>query len=138
MLLAYLLLFPDIGSDFLEELADWNAPSSEQNNFLALLSEALTAAPDLSAEQLKEHLTLTGQSQIYDALSAELEMLHRKQILPYEAKEDLARLIKGMRKKSLRAELRRLADRIADADAEEAARLWEQYQNLLKEEKGTE
>ena len=138
MLLAYLLLFPDIGSDFLEELTYWNAPSPEQNKQLALLSEILTAAPDLSADQLKEHLRQTGQDQVYETLSSELEMLLRKKVLPTEARNDLTDLMKGMRKKALRAELQRLANRIADAGEEEASRLWEQYQNLLKEEKETE
>ncbi|MBR1778402.1 MAG: DNA primase [Alphaproteobacteria bacterium] len=138
MLLAYLLLFPDIGSDFLEDLAGWTAPSPELGRDLALLLEALSTDPDLSADRLKEHLRLTGQDQLYASLSAELEMLHRKKILPYEAKSDLTELLKGMHKKALRTELQRLAERIAAASSDDAALLWEQYQNLLKEEKESE
>jgi len=135
LLLAYLLLFPEAGSDFLEELADWKAASAEQNKDLFFLIEALSADPDISADRLKEHLHLTGHDQIYDALSIELEMLHRKKVFPTEAKKDLAALLQGMRKKALRAELEKLANKIADAEGEEAAQLWKAYQNLLEEEK---
>ena len=134
MLLAYLLLYPDIGGDFLENLADWNAPSPELKTQLTMLTEALTSDPDISADRLKEHLRITGHEEIYDTLSVELEMLHRKKILPYEAKDALTVLMNGMHKKALRFELQQLAGRIADAQGDEAARLWERYQNLLKEE----
>lgn len=134
MLLAYLLLYPDIGGNFLEDLTDWNAPTSELGKQLTVLTEALSSDPDISAERLKEHLRITGHEEIYDALSSELEMLLRKKIMPYEAKDGLTALINGMHRKALRIELQRLADRIADAREDEAARLWEQYQNMLKEE----
>lgn len=138
MLLAYLLMYPDVGGEFLEELTDWQSSCEKQEEYLSFLIEVLTADPDVSAERLKEHLRLTNRLQIYDALSAELEMLYRKKILPTEAKNDIAALLRGMHKKNLRSELLRLAEQIADADGENAARLWERYQSLLKEEKETE
>ncbi|MBO4521552.1 MAG: DNA primase [Alphaproteobacteria bacterium] len=137
LLLAYLLLFPEIGGEFLEELADWNAASAEQNKEISLLIETMTADPDISADRLKEHLLLTEHDKIYDDLSVELEMLHRKKIFPTEAREDIAALLRGMRKKALRLELEKLANKIADAEDEEAERLWKQYQSLLNEEKET-
>ena len=131
-------MYPDVGGEFLEELTDWQSSCEKQEEYLSFLIEVLTAAPDVSAERLKEHLRLTNRLQIYDALSAELEMLYRKKILPTEAKNDIAALLRGMHKKNLRSELLRLAEQIADADGENAARLWERYQSLLKEEKETE
>ena len=138
MLLAYLLSFPDIGGDFLEELADWTPPSRELGEELVLLLETISSDPDISADRLKEHLSMTGRDGLYSSLSAEMEMLRRKKLMPNEAKADLAGLLKGMRKKALKTELQKLAQRIAVTPDEDAAVLWEQYQNLLKEEKESE
>lgn len=134
MLLAYLLLYPDIAADFLEDLAEWKTPVPEQNEILNNLLESLAADPDITADRLKEHLLTTARAKIYDTLSAEIEMLNRKNALPQEVREDIGLLLTGMRKKALRAELQILAEKIADATEEEAVRLWEKYQNLLKEE----
>ena len=139
MLLAYLLTFPDAGESFLEDLACWKAPSGETEQILSLLINAISADPDLSAERLKEHLKETGNEKIYEILDSELEMLHRKKLFPNEAAENISFLLKGMRKKMLRAELDRLAHLIADAQEDEtSSKLWEKYQSLLNEEKNTE
>lgn len=135
MLLAYLLLYPDIAADFLEDLAEWKTPAERQNDVLAEIVEALAADPDITADRLKERLHLTARAGVYDALSAELEMLTRKNPLPQEAREGIALLLAGMCKKALRSELQALAEKIADAGEDEARELWEKYQNLLKEEK---
>ena len=97
--------------------------------------ESLAADPDITADRLKEHLHSTARAGVYDLLSAELEMLNRKNPLPQEAREGIALLLTGMRKKALRSELQALAEKIAGADEDEARLLWEKYQNLLKEEK---
>ena len=68
-------------------------------------------------------------------MSAELEMLIRKNPLPQEAREGIVLLLSGMRKKALRSELQALAEKIAAAGEDEAGQLWEKYENLLKEEK---
>lgn len=135
MLLAYLLLYPDVAADFLEDLAEWKTPIPRFDEILENLVEALAADPDITAERLKEHLHTTAQAGIYDLLSAELEMLNRKNPLPQEAREGIVLLLSGMRKKALRSELQALAEKIAAAGEDEAGQLWEKYQNLLKEEK---
>lgn len=136
MLLAYLLLYPDVAADFLEDLADWQAPLTGQDEALAAVLDALAADPDVTADRLREHLSVTGRAGVYDRLATEIEMLKRKSPLPQDARENIAALLSGMRRKNLRAELMRLAEKIADADGEEAEKLWQRYQNLLKEEKG--
>ena len=135
MLLAYLLLYPDVAADFLEDLAEWKTAVPQQNDILTGIVESLAADPDITADRLKEHLHSTARAGVYDLLSAELEMLNRKNPLPQEAREGIALLLTGMRKKALRSELQALAEKIAGADEDEARLLWEKYQNLLKEEK---
>ena len=135
MLLACLLMFPDAGVDFAEDLAVWKAPSRELEECLAFVLDAINSDPDVSAGGLREYLTQSGRDGLYAALGPELEMLHRKKVLPTEAKKEFQALISAMNKKALRAELIRLASEIARADGEEASVLWERYQNLLKEEK---
>lgn len=135
MLLAYLLLYPDVAADFLEDLAEWKTAVPQQNDILTGIVESLAADPDITADRLKEHLHSTARDGVYDFLSAELEMLNRKNPLPQEAREGIALLLTGMRKKALRSELQALAEKIAGADEDEARLLWEKYQNLLKEEK---
>ncbi len=135
MLLAYLLFYPDIAADFLEDLTEWKTPVPRQNEILSNLVETLAADPDITADKLKEHLLTTAQANVYDILAPEIEMLNRKKALPQEVREDIGLLLTGMRKKALRTELRILAEKITDATEEDAVRLWEKYQNLLKEEK---
>lgn len=135
MLLAYLMLYPDVGSDFSEDLAEWNTPSEYQNEMLHILVDVLATDPDMTADRLKEYLQSTARSEFYDFLSAEIEMVNRKNPLPQEARSNIALLIRGMRRKALRSEIHSLAEKIAVADENEAKELWEKYQNLLKEEK---
>ena len=135
MLLAYLLLFPDIGSEFSEDLADWKTHTDYQTKTLTTILDILATDPDITADRLKEYLQATVQSEIYDVLSAEIEMLTRKNPLPQEAQTDIALLIKGMRKKALRSELQLLAEKITEADENETKELWEKYPKLLQEEK---
>lgn len=135
ILLAYLLTFPEIGADLVEELSVWKAPSPELGGYLSFLLETLNEAPDVSADRLKEYLTQSGKDGLYALLSPELEMLHRKKLFPTEAGKEIRAILSAMNRKALRAELQRLAAEIADAPEEDAARLWERYQNLLKEEK---
>ena len=138
LLTAYLLLFPDAGSDFLEDLAEWNATAPAQNETLALLIEIMSENPDITADELKERLERTNRDGLYEDLRTELEMLQKKKILPFDAKQGIAALLKGKHKKDLKDELKKLAEKIADAGEEEAARLWEQYRTLLKEDNETE
>ena len=135
MLLAYVLLYPDIGAEFLEDLAECQSSSPRQNEMFGFVMTALSADPDITADRLKEHLHATDQTGIYDFVAAEIEMLNRKNPLPQEAREDISLILSGIHKKALRGELQRLAEQIADADENNARQLWEKYQNLLKEEK---
>lgn len=136
MLLAYFLLYPDIAADFSEELAQWRAPDEKSSETLAMLLDATAADPDTTRERLAEYLNQNGKAPIYDALGAEIEMLKRKDPLPQEVRDDIARLLTGMRKKELRAELKRVAAEIdAATDETVAAELWNRYSALLAEEK---
>lgn len=136
MLLTYFLLYPDIAADYSEELAQWRAPDERLSGALAMLLSATAADPDATRERLADHVKQNGGEWIYDALGAEIEMLKRKNPLPQEVRDDIARLLTGMRKKELRDELKRVAAEIdGAADETAAAELWERYSALLAEEK---
>lgn len=62
MLLAYLLLYPDVAADFLEDLAEWKTAVPQQNDILTGIVESLAADPDITADRLKEHLHSTART----------------------------------------------------------------------------
>ncbi len=134
MLLAYVLLFPEIVSDFVEECCKWKGFDDYQNKVFSDVINLIVSDPDVCAQNVKEYLTRTDQLKIYDLLSAEIEMLNRKKAYPQNIHEDIAALLTGMTKRALRAEMQSLAEKITRADDNEAHDLWEKYQNLLKEE----
>ena len=133
MILAYILLFPDIASDSLEELANITPADAFLAEAFRGIINALADNPDLTAAELEAYFRANQNGRLYAAVSDEIEMLKRKKTTPADVKADFAALLEGERQKALKAELSALARQIEqEPDADRAKELWEKYQTLSK------
>ena len=133
MILAYILLFPDIASDSLEELANITPADAFLAEAFRGIINALADNPDLTAAELEAYFRANQNGRLYAAVSDEIEMLKRKKTTPADVKADFAALLEGERQKALKAELSALARQIEqEPDADKAKELWEKYQTLSK------
>ena len=133
MILAYILLFPDIASASLEELANITPADAFLAGAFGEIINALAENPDLTAAELEAYFRANQNGRLYDAVADEIEMLRRKKPTPAAVQADIAALLDGERQKALKAELSALARQIEqEPDADKAKELWEKYQALSK------
>ena len=133
MVLAYVLLFPDIASASLEELSAITPADAFLAQAFSDIINALAENPDLTAAELEEYFRARQNGKLYDAVADEIEMLKRKKPTPAAVKTDIAALLEGERQKALKAELTALARQIEqENDPDKAKSLWEKYQTLSK------
>lgn len=133
MMLAYLLAYPDISASFLEELAEWEIAEPIIRSVFAETLSLTAENPDMQSGELTEFLKNAGYGEVFEKIAAETEILNKKRASPREIEDDIRKRLSLLKKKSIDAELKRLAEEICAAGDEEAALLWERYQELLKE-----
>lgn len=132
MMLAYLLAYPDIAAEFLEELAEWDISEPKVRPVFSETLSLMAETPDLQSDELKELLKNAGYAEIFKTIAAETEILNKKRASPREIEDDIRKRLSLLKRKSAEAELKRLAEEISAANDEEAALLWERYRELLK------
>ena len=131
-MLAYLLAYPDIAAEFLEELAEWDISEPKVRPVFSETLSLMAETPDLQSDELKELLKNAGYAEIFKTIAAETEILSKKRASPREIEDDIRKRLSLLKRKSAEAELKRLAEEISAANDEEAALLWERYRELLK------
>ena len=135
MMAAYLLAYPEIASEFPEELAQWEIRDASLKSFFDKILEALSDNPDITASELQERLKVEGCEDALRGLSAETEILKRKSARTGEIKEEFCKRLSLPKKKAYEDEIKRIAAEIAVTEDEERARLlWERYKELLQEQ----
>ena len=134
MLAAYLLLFPQVAAELVENLADYVPADGRTKALFSLILTAVTDNPDMTADELADYLKNNGEGDVYTRFAAETEMLKAKPLNFQTAKDDILARLKYARRKERQSELARLADEIARADEETAAALWKRYLEMKKDE----
>ena len=138
LLTAYLLLFPRIASEYVEDLAETDASADHKiKDAFARILEAVTDDPDLDEQGLAARLKEKGAADLYDRLAAEIEMLRTKPAMPEDARNGIRAFLENARRGKLPAELRDLRVRYAQAaargDADGAAALWDSIREIQEQ-----
>lgn len=134
MMLAYILMYPDIASEFIEEFTDWHLPDDALNQNMEDLLGLLAENAETTAETLTEYLKNEGKEVLLKTVADKIEILTRKKADQHEVRNDISQRLVEIRRKSIQKELKNLAEQIAAADEEEAKKLWERYQKLRSEQ----
>ena len=99
-----MLAYPEIASEFPEELAQWEIRDASLKSFFDKILEALSDNPDITAPELQERLKVEGCEDALRGLSAETEILKRKSARTGEIKEEFCKRLSLPKKKAYEEE----------------------------------
>lgn len=125
MLLAYLICYPQVAQNVLEEMAVLQLREASMQNLLHQAIELLIETPDITSATLREKL-LEGQSLIIP----EIEMLEKSNRSEPDVQIELNKWIQSLRLKSLQAEKEEKLKQFALSPTPE---LWAEITTLKEE-----
>ena len=104
MILAYVLLYPEVVAPFAESIAALPFPDRVLADLWQQISDRILNQDDLTAEELQAQIPPDQLS----ALAAEMEMIRKSDRTPAEIQNILNRMMTEIRRQSLQQEIERL------------------------------
>lgn len=126
MILAYLVLYPEVAESFIEEIISLNLPDKMMENFVRKVADFMLEYTDLTAEKLKE---LLGD-EILSFLSAEIEMIQKSHRDHQIVSQLLNRVIREYKQQALQVEILQKTEQYSQSPSPE---VWENIKELKKE-----
>ncbi len=130
MLLAYLVCFPEVVGQYLEELSSLDIRDKKITRLLEILSTELSLNTQLTGENLKQILLTKYSRNIFIYLKTELEVLERAQKTPEEAEEDMKQRLSALHILSIEEDIEHL---MKEFSIHPTSELWEQILSLKQE-----
>ena len=126
MLLAYLICYPQVAQNIIENLADIQIQEKQTQALLTQIIDLLIQNPDISSEEIKNILAEQNES----FLPSEIEMLQKSGRTEPEVIRELDKWIQTMRLQSLNNEK---VEKLKEFAQNPTSELWEEI-TLLKQE----
>lgn len=126
MLLAYLICYPQVAQNIIENLADIQIQEKQTQTLLTQIIDLLIQNPDISSEEIKNILAEQNES----FLPPEIEMLQKSGRTEPEVIRELDKWIQTMRLQSLNNEK---VEKLKEFAQNPTSELWEEI-TLLKQE----
>ena len=126
MLLAYLICYPQVAQNIIENLADIQIQEKQTQALLTQIIDLLIQNPDISSEEIKNILAEQNES----FLPPEIEMLQKSGRTEPEVIRELDKWIQTMRLQSLNNEK---VEKLKEFAQNPTSELWEEI-TLLKQE----
>ena len=130
MLLTYLILFPELFSEYMERLSYLKLEDRKVLRLHEILSNELTDNPNISSAEFRQLLETKYSKNIFIYLTTELQTLERAEKTPLEAKIEFEQRIKALEDGLLDEEIKSL---MAEFSKNPTNELWQRILSLKQE-----